>query len=497
MSAQLPSAEGSPDAYALSTRGPFAGTPQAISLGLLVRRLAILVVASLWFLLPGMVDDPVLKETIPYFVPGLLLYLAPVLWPADSDLAAPVSLGLQGGLRWATMIAYLVERGRIELAFVPAMDADERAALTRMTLLLLTLSQAAYLIGYYRASWGAWWLRLLPKPAPPTWDRGRFRMVVGGFLLIFAAAYAAFQVEVGGSPLDLAGIKEGRAVFREDPTLSWMLRGIDLGLIPLFLLFVDQIPRARGARLVGLGLMAVLTAVLLVRTGTRTTAFIGLYIVLVFVHQLRRRVPIWFLSVVLITGVAVGNLLHDVRTGLSDDLSGATLANEQGEGSGDVPGILAKFEGEREALSVVALVLYQIPRNYPYLLGESWLALLVAPIPRWLWPEKSQYFRWRDNSLVYELGGGLNPSPLQVLLFANFSWLGMIIGMLLWGSFHRGLYLWLQRHQSNKSAVIMFQMLLFFFVPTVSGMNTVFQYVLPIWLILKFIARAPKATATA
>lgn len=76
-------------------------------------------------------------------------------------------------------------------------------------------------------------------------------------------------------------------------------------------------------------------------------------------------------------------------------------------------------------------------RNREYLMGESFLMFIVAPIPRALWPEKpvvriGPYVA--QEILEYNNKSGAPPSAIGEL-FINFGWAGVTIGMLFLGSF--------------------------------------------------------------
>src|SRR5207244_4064473 len=128
-----------------------------------------------------------------------------------------------------------------------------------------------------------------------------------------------------------------------------------------------------------------------------------------------------------------------------------------------------------------------------YLLGESWLALAVAPIPRWLWPEKSEFFYWTDTRIAFNVTGIHAPTPFVGILYANLSWFGILVGMFVYGLFHRALYEWLRRHPRDQNVVLMYALVLMYFAPTLLGISAALQYLVPVWLILRFVGVRPEA----
>jgi hypothetical protein len=74
--------------------------------------------------------------------------------------------------------------------------------------------------------------------------------------------------------------------------------------------------------------------------------------------------------------------------------------------------------------------------------------------------------------------------------------MGVVLGMFLWGSFHGGLYAWLTRNTGDRSVVILYLMLLLFFAPAPSGVSAALQFVVPVWIALRFVSQQPRAGTT-
>src|SRR5262249_59641657 len=104
--------------------------------------------------------------------------------------------------------------------------------------------------------------------------------------------------------------------------------------------------------------------------------------------------------------------------------------------------LLASHESERQRFNGLALIMSEFPEHHPYLLGESWAPIIALPIPRWIWKGKVEHFEWQDNRIIYRLGGPPMPAPFVGALYAHPSWLGVIIGVGLFGAFHPRLYQW-------------------------------------------------------
>ena len=152
---------------------------------------------------------------------------------------------------------------------------------------------------------------------------------------------------------------------------------------------------------------------------------------------------------------------------------------------------------DRNRIAIMATVMYHIPERQDYLLGESYIALLAAPIPKWIWPEKEVVFRWRDSSIAGTLAEIPGPTPMPSVLYANFSWIGALIGMFLWGLFQRGMYEWLSEERTDKNRALLYATMVMTIVPSNLSLAMALQYVLPIWLILRFAGRPAKKQQTA
>jgi hypothetical protein len=156
---------------------------------------------------------------------------------------------------------------------------------------------------------------------------------------------------------------------------------------------------------------------------------------------------------------------------------------------------VANHEAERQRFSAMALVLHSFPEEHNFLMGRSWLAMVALPIPRWLWPEKADAFVWRDSRIVYNLAGARVPTSYLGTLYANFSWWGIVLGMLIWGVIQSSFYSWFKRNPTDPTVVLLYAVLLTFFGLTVLQMASVTQYVIPIFLIVRFVAKRARTGA--
>src|SRR5204863_2429571 len=85
-----------------------------------------------------------------------------------------------------------------------------------------------------------------PEEATP-WNSLRYFLVCAVCFAAFVPAYVYFQSRVGVEITDATQLAAGKAVWREDATLSWMHRAVGLGMLPP-LLFMASAAKARRLR---------------------------------------------------------------------------------------------------------------------------------------------------------------------------------------------------------------------------------------------------------
>jgi hypothetical protein len=250
------------------------------------------------------------------------------------------------------------------------------------------------------------------------------------------------------------------------------------------LVFAAKIAHARGLGLLGLMAAAAVVALLILRLGNRGPVAFLLVPCATLYHYLRRRIPprvLVLAGFVLLVGF---NLLGEYRRAGEFATPEKPVAVERLRPTA----ALAEHESDRQRFSAMAVAFYTFPDRRDYLYGATWLGLVAMPIPRWLWTSKAEYFVWRDSNIIDELVGQPIPLPYHGTLYANFSWMGVVLGMALWGAVQRGLFEWLQERPKDPSRVLLYANLLLIQAPTVLALqNILLQFVFPIYLILIFI----------
>lgn len=447
-------------------------------------RLAALVAATvlvLMALFSNARSDEAMAE-LPWLCCAFVCYLAPAFVSARTDIFSPPGLaGLHGGLATAAMMAMVAQDGGASFTPLGFLPEASRVELVQKAALLMIVAQLAYLFGYYRSS-GRVASRVFPSFAGRRWDGGRVLLFTVATALIAAPLYMMFQSKMGSSMLDVTQLRQGKEVITEDPTRSWMVRGVLFSFVPVLLLASAAIID-RSRRLLVLTFVAYLiVAVLVTRLGPRAPAVTGGLIILILFHYLWRRVRLSIVLAMLFSALLLVNILGEYRSRIETD---TTLAERM-----SAPATaLAVHEHDRHRLNVLGVILHYFPERQDYLLGRSYVALPLFWIPRWLWPEKLDYFEWRETNIVPRLVELPAPTPFHGVLFANFSWIGVVLGMGLFGAFHRGLALYRESAPRDAGVTLLYSIIAVNFTPTFLGISATIQYALPLTLILYAVTR--------
>jgi hypothetical protein len=454
----------------------------------------ILMMAAAMVLLLGLMAAPALQAVVPWFAVLLVLELTPLMWQRSPDLfSPPVLTGIMAAIGTAASLAEMSVNGELTLKWVALTRPADETTVALKVLFALILGTVSYFVGYYTRL-GIGLRRIFPQVRGLAWDRGRLLLVCTTTALIFMVAYAVFQARVGVSLFDVRQLGLGKQVWRDDPTMSWMTRGVELGFLPVLLLLSWTLAKKRGAvSLIAPGLVLLAVGLLSWRLGQRGTFAAVLVASLVMFHYHRVRVrPILFIAMCFMA-ITVGNVTLSWRTAATDEERTFGFV----EAASDPAQLLANHESERSRFSGLALIMSEFPDNHPYLLGQSWASIIALPIPRWLWPDKVNHFEWQDNRIIMRLGGPPMPAPYVGALYANFSWPGIVLGMLLFGAFHRGQYEWLLANVGDQNVILLYALLLVYFAPSMLNISLCLQYAVPVWVVLRFVGRRPHAAGRA
>jgi hypothetical protein len=460
---------------------------------LLVRSMSLVALLVALVILPELTTDPNLRAVVPLFIVLIFVQSAPILWARRADLfAPPVIFGVTATFSTIGTLVLFFASGNLDISLLDQLDSADTLRIAERTLVALIFGQLAYFAGYY-ARFGVAFRNRFPKVAGLVWDRRRVIAIVVLVVIMFIIAYAAFQSRVGVSLFDVTALGAGKRVWREDPALSWMIHGVYISFVPVFLYVTSALTQRRLTRLIPAAILAVVVALMMLRLGQRgVPAYAFLTLVTVF-HYLWRRIPVTLFAAVYFIGLGVSNITYQWRIAPEDQPRQFAFHDL----TDDPSAVVSIHETERQRFGVLAVVMNEFPEHRDYLLGQSWLAFLTLPIPRWLWPEKGQYFEWRDSAIVYTIAGVPSPTPYVGVLYANLSWIGVALGMFAFGVFHRALYEWLQLHARDRNVVLLYALILHNFTPTLLAVSASLATVVPVWIILRMVGRRPANLAPA
>lgn len=414
------------------------------------------------------------------FVIAIALCLFPLFWNKVQDPFEPASFnGMYAGLGLIASFVTVLEVGKVDLRFLPEASPRVKEELASTVVWSYVVSQVCYLVGYYASS---------KKPSRPSrltgleWSQGRLLFASAVCLMIALPVYAYFQAKLGADLTDVTQLAKGKAVWRDDPTQTWILRGMMLMYLPAMLLLAVSLERGSYSSLLGAVAMIVVEGFLVLRTGQRGLTLMFFVSCAIIFHYMKRRIPMALLMAVGFVAILASNVLVEYRKYDADEVRVSPM-QERFDGSK----ALTQHEDDRQRLSALAVVFYYFPEKQDFLLGESWAGVVAMPVPRWIWREKAQSFIWRDTNIVNHFTGAAVPLPFHGVLYANFSWFGVVLGVTLWGYFQRRMYEWALAAKGDKSVLIIYANAIFIMAPTLLPLVQLTQFVLPLLVIILFV----------
>lgn len=467
---------------------PDTSVPESAKPGLRVGVLAVMLVMSIltYTISPG----GIVEEAVPLFLLAIIAQMAPVFVSRRFDpFSAANYTAMVSGVTLVSMLAQLYATSEIPFVAMPRLSYDERVDLLQRISLAYIVQGIGYTIGYYFTNGIGSVRKALPSFPRFEWNRRRFWVICAACWALFAVGFARFQSLATGSWFS-AATAESKAVWRnEDDRMAWLFRALQLGMVPLYAIaarFVTKAtnPRIRRQWIVLLLALVALMAVLAARIGQRGYVIFMIIGLAGIAHYCWRRIPTPVILLAGLIAIAVANWLGQVRT------NDATATNFRVTSAITRPAeVLARFEDDRDHLAATGCAMYYFPERQEYLKGKSFLNIVFAPIPRALWPEKNQFVGWSENGIVWLLIELPAPMPFPFVLYANFGWIGMFIGMALWGAFHRTLFQWVHRSGYRPHIVAVYAPMLVTFTPTASGIAAFLGAGLPLFVMMKVMQR--------
>lgn len=471
------------------TAEPVAGSvPESVQPGLRVGVLAVTMTLAVFIYMAA--PNGIVEEAVPLFIVALIAQLAPIFMSRKFDpFSAAHYTAMVSGVTLVSMLAQLYASGEIPFASMPRLSYDERVELLQRISLAYIVQGVGYAVGYFYTKGLGGLGRFLPTFPNFNWNSRRFWMICAGCWALFALGFARFQSLASGSWFS-AATAESKAVWRnQDDRMAWLFRALQLGMVPLYAIAARFITRATHWRarrqwiVILLALVAIM-AVLSSRIGQRGYAIFMIIGLAGIAHYTWRRIPTPLILASALVAIAVTNWLGQVRT--NDENASSfrvtTAITRPAE-------VLARLEDDRDHLAATGCAMYFFPERQEYLKGKTFLNILLAPIPRAVWPDKNQYIGWSENGIVWLLIELPAPMPFPFVLYANFGWIGMFIGMALWGAFHRTLFQWLHDTGYSPQVAAVYATVISTFTPTASGIAFFLGAGLPLFVMMKVMRR--------
>ena len=341
-----------------------------------------------------------------------------------------------------------------------------------------------------------WMNRLLMKSQNSDWQPGRVHLVVFVFLALGVLGTVLFVQRMGlGNVLQeisaSAGKKhlqvEGEYKFAALGYYRWLAGLAKLAFYISLIHWLDQKQPLKGP---GFWLMIIsflFSIFFPFFTSSRSSLGLIVFNALV-IFSVYRKVNPGVLAGLAIFGILVFNYMTQLR-----------LEKWAGQGAAQEQGVLDPLIFNRNLLDIskTGHVIQSVPENLEYKWGSSLSSILVAPIPRTLWPGKPVINVGKEIALkVYNVDPDLSmgiPPGLFAEFYLNFGAVGLIIGMFLFGRWLAVLYKTFTNHNiAYPSSILLY---IAFLLSTCiimlsssvnQGIIDALQLYIPSWLAIRF-----------
>lgn len=187
-----------------------------------------------------------------------------------------------------------------------------------------------------------------------------------------------------------------------------------------------------------------------------------------------------FMSVIRGASTNAGSL-EEVWARADFNFTGAAVA--QGE----------EFNARAGSYNSLYPILHYVPEQSPLLWGETYLTILLRPIPRALMPSKPRGTDFRAGVEFFNATWGVPPGPIGEA-FWNFHIPGVIVVFFLTGAFYRWLVDFYRQYRGEGIVTVLYVTVLNGFSPT-ENVITLLMHAFLVWLILAYITGALRLSA--
>lgn len=410
--------------------------------------------------------------------------LAPFLLQTTIDPFSPVVFQMLLKALWIGKPLIQIFRGNYTNSMLPHLSQSATHDLLLESLVLIVVGQTAYLIGYFSNCHSLFHVRS-SIDLPKKWSKGRTVITISVLLLVGVVTYFLLIEGVGSWSQMWRNFGRRRRIYAD---LKVHLAIIDIVAAPTLLLF-GILAMRRGKLSKWLFLVAAGIFIVLAATGDRSRALSPLLSLCVLAHYRHKRLSMIKLFIVATLMIMAALWLQDIRK--------RTFHGARGDFS-VIPGkeyasydIFERFLLRKRTVDFVGVMLHLLPDRLEYQYGKTYLNAVFLPIPRKLWPGKPQI---DESGLVGRALMGKRYFGLPVgsegIFYMNFHLAGVILGMFLFGIFHKKVYLFLCNSGKNFWIILMYAVVIRNIMYTgVFNIFDTFVKLVPLILIMGFISR--------
>lgn len=365
--------------------------------------------------------------------------------------------------------------GMSEHAGIPGFSLSDLNALIWQLLLIQVLAQFAYYLGY----------SIGPKKSPSSLVAPRadvsFRLVA--LIAVVGLLFVTFLRNKGGLEEHLLDLGKGR-VRQIEETQLFGVSVVVVNLAMFAMLCLVAMARTSTHYLL---LAVTAPAVLFMKytvAGSRSSMIFALILSLMVrsIATGRIRWTSYILGAV-IAIIAIG-ALGQIRRGTWKGSEGLSGAMDSLTATDALLGGATELEQRGSALNPVYPIMARVPNEIPYLLGQSYITLITAPIPRAVWINKPRTTGALVGQTFFDSDAGMPPGPIGEALW-NFGLPGVVFTYMLFGAFHRLVFAWFSNSPTTPVCIVIYCLTLLNLQPDVLSIITWLQVTLAGYIITR------------
>ncbi|MEB3360331.1 MAG: O-antigen polymerase [Synechococcales bacterium] len=337
-------------------------------------------------------------------------------------------------------------------AALPGWSGEQLSQLVCEELLLRSLALLALYAGFV----------LVPRLPIPTFaavgNSPRLASKVVLTVMISVGIFAAYMQTRGGIVAHIVSWGGGRRLGLAGDAYWGLL--IQLGLIACLTWFA--VDRQSASRPLFWGCAGVSLGIIFLFSGSRSGIIYPLFLGLLVWLLRERRIDTTKIVTLMLIGVFLIGFLGEFRRSTFDgEIDWDLLTGESADSSALVTG-LDEIAARSSVGDAAFPILAQVPHEVDFLYGQSYLAVLVLPVPRAFWPEKPGLVGGLTGTTFFGGMAGVPPGAIGEAYW-NFGVPGVFAVFLIFGAFCRWLATVFQHNIQVPVAIVLYVITLFYF----------------------------------